>query len=540
MESTSPQPQDIISLASSLGYKERRSEISATLFFQELNPAHNMPPVRINIYYTTRSIMTHLNHPTAGTNELWRSNAYNTIEELTTFLENPRRHSGKGYRTKDKSTRGCVECGTFQKRAEFSKNQWSRGPDSNRCKNCVAKGRTSTHVGGVADDVSQLSDAFSGVEISAPSPSSMSESFEHVHVDGIDTDTDADPDTEAENEEVEEFPALTTDLLQAHDKKSKNGNRNSNQKARNSNNNTRMERRQFNCPECPKHGRGKYVFFKKVPAYKPIVKCSQCKKVTRGRCKRLYPIPKTSEKGYGLFRCRESGCGGKWGSSRAVAKLGQECYDCKKKGKENIFVKPFRLEVVKKKRNRNNSGAARGNRDGGILGGGPAKGRMKRVPREEEQIGEEEEANVGYTPHDQQRNARGGNDALVGGSANYQYQYDDLSSASSDASSSNVDTDYSETTFTSTSTSTFAMAKVGVPSGYVHNCEGCATGICKSRYLPKSLEHDTSDGNTVSTRASVVTNSSIDKADYIDRDEDFDGFDEVNDLSEDSWSVVSN
>ena len=34
------------------------------------------------------------------------------------------------------------------------------------------------------------------------------------------------------------------------------------------------------------------------------------------------------------------------------------------------------------------------------------------------------------------------------------------------------------------------------------------------------------DGNTVSTRASIVTNSSMDKTDFVDRDEDFSGFEE--------------
>ena len=37
------------------------------------------------------------------------------------------------------------------------------------------------------------------------------------------------------------------------------------------------------------------------------------------------------------------------------------------------------------------------------------------------------------------------------------------------------------------------------------------------------------DGNTVSTRASIVTNSSMDKTDFVDRDEDFSGFEEDSD-----------
>jgi hypothetical protein len=78
------------------------------------------------------------------------------------------------------------------------------------------------------------------------------------------------------------------------------------------------------------------------------------------------------------------------------------------------------------------------------------------------------------------------------------------------------------------------LIKVGIPPGYVHHCEGCASGLCKSRYLPMSLYHDESDGDTVSTRASVVTNSSIDKADYMDRDEDFSFYEDVSE----GWETV--
>ena len=132
-----PQPEEIIELAKSLGYEERREETSATLFFKEISPKHNMPPCLLNIYYTTRSIMSFMNHPTAGTNEMWRSNAYKDIDELKTYFENPRKHSGKGYRNKNKAARGCAACGEFKQRTEFSKNQWAKGPDFNKCKACV-------------------------------------------------------------------------------------------------------------------------------------------------------------------------------------------------------------------------------------------------------------------------------------------------------------------------------------------------------------------------------------------------------------------
>ena len=464
----SPQPAEIVALASTMGYKERRPEASATLFFAEINPSHGMPPVLLNVYYTTRSIMSYMNHPTAGTNEMWRSSAYSDLEELKTFFENPRRHSGKGYRNKNKAARGCVRCGAFKLRTEFSKNQWIKGPDFNKCKECVDAGigsgrgsslassssdysSTSASDAGDDDDVSELSDALSGVEL------------------------------------ADDFPSLTSDLLDMHDRVQSKGGKKKNEK---------MERRQFNCPECPKQNRGKHVFFKKVPAYKPIVKCPKCKAANRGRCMRLYPVPKTSEKGYGLFKCHE--CKGNWGSSRAIQNIGQECFDCKVKGK-TTFVKPFRLEVVKLKTKSH----------GGILGGGP-RSRMRRVPTEP--IGEFEEAETGYTETDRNRNSNAAGNALAG---------DAFSGGESGAFKYEPRSDYSSSEAT---TGTPLAKKIGVPAGYVHRCEGCKSGLCRSRYLPKSLQHDTSDGNTVSTSASIMTNSSIDKADFIDRDEDFDDF----------------
>mmetsp|Transcript_26130 Transcript_26130/g.38676 ORF Transcript_26130/g.38676 Transcript_26130/m.38676 type:complete len:482 (+) Transcript_26130:88-1533(+) len=476
---SSPQPAEIIELASSCGYEERRTEVSATLFFGEVFPAHGMPPILLNIYYTTRSIMSYMNHPSSGTNEMWRSNAYKDLDELKDYFQNPRRHSGKGYRVASQATRGCVKCGTFKKRTEFSKNQWVKGPDFNKCKECVGQRNAggsvvSSSFSECADDeASQLSDAMSGIRLD------------------------------------DDFPSLTEDLLQEH---------NVTVTQVNGRNAAKLERRQFNCPECPKHGRGKFVFFKKVPAFKPIVKCPKCKRASRGKCMRLYPVPVNSEKGYGLFKCKD--CDGKWGSSRTIRNIGQECYTCKKNGKL-VFVKPFRLEVVKDKVKSS----------GGILGGGPK--RMHRVPSEP--IGETDEVDVEYTENDRMRNSNAAGNALasgeryggdtaggLGGGSGSTYSYQERDDWPDD--SGEID----EVVHAK------PAAKVGVPSGYVHHCEGCASGLCKSRYLPKSLHHDVSDGNTVSTRASVVTNSSIDKTDYIDRDEDFSGFENESD----EWNTV--
>ena len=52
--------------------------------------------VRINVYYTTRTIGTALKHPTQGKTQLFRRNC--TREELALILQYPRVHTGKGYK----------------------------------------------------------------------------------------------------------------------------------------------------------------------------------------------------------------------------------------------------------------------------------------------------------------------------------------------------------------------------------------------------------------------------------------------------------
>lgn len=338
---------------------------------------------------------------------------------------------------------------------------------------------------------------------------------------------------------------LTEELLKAHNRNHAQESTNAMDLIENKHGGGGMERRQFNCPECPKRGRGKYVFFKNVPAYKPIVKCPQCKKASRGKSggkgggnvTRLYALPKVCEKGYGLFKCVE--CQETWGSSRAIGHIGQECYNCKTKTGKVVYVKPFRLEVVKNKiKNK-----------GGILGGGPGR-RMRRVPKQS--IGETEATDVGYTDDDRERNQSSAENALVlasksdrnkvGGGGGGSVGGVGNGSAWERASmfiylpppTPPSKKEGEETVSSSTVPKTSPLIKVGIPPGYVHHCEGCASGLCKSRYLPKSLYHDESDGDTVSTRASVVTNSSIDKTDYIDRDEDFSFYEDVSE----GWETV--
>jgi hypothetical protein len=360
-------------------------------------------------------------------------------------------------------------------RGEFSKNQWTvKGPDRNKCKDCVAQSKAATYN-------TNNEDASSG-----DWADSLNSELKNLTL-MVDGST---------------FPSLTEDLLQMHDAKVNKKLNKSSSRGGGGDVTNDLVRRQFNCPDCPRYGRGSQVFFKKVPALKPICKCPRCKRASRGKCRRLYPVPKEEEKGYGLYKCTR--CGDKWGSSRAVANIGQECFSCAKKD-ETVLVIPFRLE--KHRRKKGSGAGARG---------------MRRIPKEP--IREDEPDERAYGDTDRVRNDFGGvTDGDTSGKQSFKLEPRERNSVASNFDSS----------VSSVSSASLGFTPVGVtsriPSGYKHKCAGCATGKCKNRRIPFSQVHDISDGNTVSTSASLMTNSSIDKTDFIDRDEDFRGFEEKSD-----------
>lgn len=57
---------------------------------------------RINVYYTTGTVGTCLNHPTKGKTQLFRRNV--TLAQLDTIFANPRTHTGKGYYQRSKAS----------------------------------------------------------------------------------------------------------------------------------------------------------------------------------------------------------------------------------------------------------------------------------------------------------------------------------------------------------------------------------------------------------------------------------------------------
>lgn len=76
-------------LASELGYTlVQESTASCVVAFKR---GHT----RINVYWTTGTVATCINHPTQGKTQLFRRNV--SVEQLAVLFRNPRQHTGKGY-----------------------------------------------------------------------------------------------------------------------------------------------------------------------------------------------------------------------------------------------------------------------------------------------------------------------------------------------------------------------------------------------------------------------------------------------------------
>lgn len=94
--------------------------------------------VRIDIYPTTATIKTIMNHPSRGRNQLFRT-GYWSKGKLRTILCDPRVHTGLGYRTERGGKYPCKVCQNWKKRTQYSRNQWRkkrRVPLRPTCKPC--------------------------------------------------------------------------------------------------------------------------------------------------------------------------------------------------------------------------------------------------------------------------------------------------------------------------------------------------------------------------------------------------------------------
>lgn len=269
--------------------------------------------MNVNVFYATRGIMTQIPHPTSGYNELWRAGAYGSLEDLAMLFGNPRSHTGGGYRRAKNAVRGCAACGMEKRRGEgYTTSQWRAGPGKAICVDCCARRGVGGGGGGNGCVEAREEEGRSGggVNVKREGGTSVAGGKDGRIVKGqakdgsarvrgrkkkVGTGDNRDVNVKDEHVGGGSPPTLSEEALRAHtDRHSSSGHHSAKVK-------NEMERRQYNCPQCPEEGRGKFVFFKRVPSAKPIVKCPQCKRVKRGLCERLYPIPRGEEKGYGEF-----------------------------------------------------------------------------------------------------------------------------------------------------------------------------------------------------------------------------------------------
>ncbi len=88
-------------------HKERTDELANIFYWEFLDYQRNIGmvsykrnDVRMNIYLTTRTVSTSMDHPTKGKTQLFRRNV--TSEQLEQLFKQPRTHTGKGYYKKKK------------------------------------------------------------------------------------------------------------------------------------------------------------------------------------------------------------------------------------------------------------------------------------------------------------------------------------------------------------------------------------------------------------------------------------------------------
>jgi len=90
---------DVISIAETYGWDsfEHQVNIGMVSFKKDIKAFS----CRINVYLTTMSVTTYIDHPKKGKGQLYRKDVGRKL--LFKIFKNPRQHTGKGYYKKKKS-----------------------------------------------------------------------------------------------------------------------------------------------------------------------------------------------------------------------------------------------------------------------------------------------------------------------------------------------------------------------------------------------------------------------------------------------------
>jgi hypothetical protein len=326
-KSRKPLPEEVITMASSYGFVEYRQQVNATIFLEKI--ADNY---KINVFYSTRGLMTILDHP-KGRKPLWRSSAYKDLSGLEALLANPRLHTSFGYRKSADSATGCIVCGERKQVTEFSRNQWTmRKDDKQKCRDCVDQIQQARRSD---EELRKLLHNMGNIQIACEDSErtetavvkSKAVSKQGMHYENFDKQNRRDDEYQIQQarRSDEEIQQLLDDMENIHivcEESENTGPLTVAALAKHGMNQENFARRQFNCPN---HA-DPFIFFKKVPIIKPVAKCPMCKQ-GKQPLPRLQPIPTAEERGFGLFKCPNPKCGSTWGSSRACRCFSQACHD---------------------------------------------------------------------------------------------------------------------------------------------------------------------------------------------------------------------
>lgn len=96
--------RDLDRLASMFGYEKLDTSSSNAPM-----ASYRRGAVRLNFWLTTGTVGSYLEHPRKGKTQLFRREV--DINEARDIFENPRIHTGKGYRTRDGGSRGPCRFG---------------------------------------------------------------------------------------------------------------------------------------------------------------------------------------------------------------------------------------------------------------------------------------------------------------------------------------------------------------------------------------------------------------------------------------------
>lgn len=134
-----PTPREIIAMASQLGYEQsNKKPPHNTLYFTYSDFRGNIEKeINVHIWYTTKTVMTNVNHPVKGRNKVYRKDAYTDLNSLSVYFIYPRAHTDFGYRMKEDAKAICHQCYIRKPRSSFNECEWRKVGRDNTTAKCI-------------------------------------------------------------------------------------------------------------------------------------------------------------------------------------------------------------------------------------------------------------------------------------------------------------------------------------------------------------------------------------------------------------------